>query len=647
MQLSVIIVNYNVRYFLEQALFSVRRASQGLEVEVFVVDNASSDDSVEMVKEKFPEVKLIANQDNPGFSIANNQAIAISKGKYILLLNPDTVVAEDTFSKCINFMDQHPEVGGLGVKMVDGSGQFLPESKRGFPSPWVAFCKATGLSGFFKNSKTFNGYHLGYLSNNESYPVDVLSGAYMFMSRKALEKSGYLDETFFMYGEDIDLSYRIKKAGYENYYLAETSIIHYKGESTKKGSLNYVKAFYQAMIIFARKHFTGQKARLFIFMLQIAIYLKAFLTLMGNFLKAVKLPFLDFLIMLSGMLLLPTFWANYYFRNPGYFDQAEFYFVNIPLYIFLWMGGIFLSGGYDLPISVRRTVRGIVAGSVVLAAIYGFLPLEYRFSRALVILGAIWALLGSSGIRVLLHFLQYNNFNIGESQTRNLAIIGSQQESERALKLLQKAGARKNYLGLISAEGTFDESLFIGNTDGLSELTALFKIEEIIFCSKDISHKQILEIMQLLKGKVNFKILPEAVEGIIGSHSKNERGELYTLEVDFEIAKPSNRRNKRTLDVILSFPLLILSPIYLITRKKAFHPGHVWQVLTGQSTWVGYIQPGSAISKLPKIRKGIFNQTDAFKRNLSEATCQRLDFQYAKDYTVSRDLEVFWKAMFG
>ncbi|MEZ4982800.1 MAG: hypothetical protein R2769_14675 [Saprospiraceae bacterium] len=347
------------------------------------------------------------------------------------------------------------------------------------------------------------------------------------------------------------------------------------------------------------------------------------------------------------MLLLPTFWANYYFRNPGYFDQAEFYFVNIPLYIFLWMGGIFLSGGYDLPISVRRTVRGIVAGSVVLAAIYGFLPLEYRFSRALVILGAIWALLGSSGIRVLLHFLQYNNFNIGESQTRNLAIIGSQQESERALKLLQKAGARKNYLGLISAEGTFDESLFIGNTDGLSELTALFKIEEIIFCSKDISHKQILEIMQLLKGKVNFKILPEAVEGIIGSHSKNERGELYTLEVDFEIAKPSNRRNKRTLDVILSFPLLILSPIYLITRKKAFHPGHVWQVLTGQSTWVGYIQPGSAISKLPKIRKGIFNQTDAFKRNLSEATCQRLDFQYAKDYTVSRDLEVFWKAMFG
>jgi GT2 family glycosyltransferase len=248
MKLSVIIVNYNVIHFLEQCLLSVQKAISGLEVEVFVVDNNSVDGSVSMVREKFPWVNLIANNDNPGFSKANNQAIKVSKGEYVLLLNPDTVVEEDTFSKCIAFMDQHPDAGGLGVKMVDGKGEFLPESKRGLPTPEVAFYKLSGLSRLFPKSKRFGQYHLTYLSREETHKIDVLSGAFMMMRRETLEKSGLLDETFFMYGEDIDLSYRIKLAGYNNYYFPETRIIHYKGESTKKSSVNYVYTFYNAMV---------------------------------------------------------------------------------------------------------------------------------------------------------------------------------------------------------------------------------------------------------------------------------------------------------------------------------------------------------------------------------------------------------------
>jgi GT2 family glycosyltransferase len=248
MRLSVIIVNYNVRHFLEQALQSVRKAMQGIDGDVWVVDNNSVDDSVRMVQEKFPEVRLIANKNNPGFSIANNQAIRESHAEYVLLLNPDTLVEEDTFSKCLTFMDTHPDAGALGVKLIDGSGKFLPESKRGFPSPWVAFCKTFGLSSIFPKSRLFNRYYLGYLDENETHPVDVLVGAFMFIRRAALDKSGLLDEHFFMYGEDIDLSYRIIGAGFKNYYFPDTKIIHYKGESTKKGSLNYVRAFYQAMI---------------------------------------------------------------------------------------------------------------------------------------------------------------------------------------------------------------------------------------------------------------------------------------------------------------------------------------------------------------------------------------------------------------
>jgi GT2 family glycosyltransferase len=231
-KVSIIIVNYNVRYFLEQALLSVQRAMAGLEAEVWVVDNHSVDDSVEMVRRDFPWVRLIANAHNPGFSIANNQAIRASTGEYVLLLNPDTVVQEDTLRQCVAYMDAHPDVGGLGVRMIDGAGNFLPESKRGLPTPWVAFAKAFGLSRLFPRSRVFNRYHLGYLSEHETHEIDVLAGAFMWLRRTVLDEIGLLDEQFFMYGEDIDLSYRIQRAGYRNVYFPRTSIIHYKGEST-------------------------------------------------------------------------------------------------------------------------------------------------------------------------------------------------------------------------------------------------------------------------------------------------------------------------------------------------------------------------------------------------------------------------------
>ena len=313
MKLSIIIVNYNVKYFLEEALLSVAKACQNVKAEVFVVDNNSVDDSVRMVKEKFPEVHLIANKDNPGFSIANNQAIRISKGEYVLLLNPDTVIEEDTLEKCVAFMDARPQAGGLGIKMIDGSGNFLPESKRGFPSPFVAFCKTFGLSRIFPKSKTFNHYHLGYLDDDKNHEVEVLAGAFMMLRKSVLDEIGLLDEIFFMYGEDIDLSYRIVKAGYKNYYFADSTIIHYKGESTKKGSLNYVRTFYNAMILFARKHFKGEKAWLFILMLQAAIYFRASLTIISNFVKRLFLPMLDATVIYVGMYYLKDFWATFFY----------------------------------------------------------------------------------------------------------------------------------------------------------------------------------------------------------------------------------------------------------------------------------------------------------------------------------------------
>lgn len=271
--LSIVIVNYNVCGFLEQCLLSLADAVKEMPHEIFVVDNASTDGSDTYIPRRFPQVKYIYNTGNVGFARANNQAMALSSGRYVLLLNPDTVVGESVLSEACRFLDDHPDAGALGVKMLDGDGRFLPESKRGFPSPWVSFCKIFGLAKMFPRSPRFGRYHLRYLDENEINRVDVLSGAFMLLRRSTLDRCGLLDEQFFMYGEDIDLSYRMTLTGRHNYYLP-LRIIHYKGESTKTESLRYVRIFYQAMLIFLRKHYPHYKffAQ---FSIRLAIYLRA------------------------------------------------------------------------------------------------------------------------------------------------------------------------------------------------------------------------------------------------------------------------------------------------------------------------------------------------------------------------------------
>ena len=252
--ITIVIVNYRVKYFLEQTLRSVQEAINGLQAEVYVIDNNSGDDSIEHSKRLFPWVKFVENKKNVGFARANNQGIVAAQGEFTLILNPDTVITRDSVHKPIEWMREHPDCGAVGVRMVDGNGVFLPESKRAFPTPWASFCKIFGLSKLFPYSPVFAKYHLRYLSDREPHQVDILSGAFMLCRTLLLQQVGGFDEDFFMYGEDIDLSYRLVKAGKHNWYLP-VEIIHYKGESTKKDSMRYVRVFYEAMLIFYRKHY--------------------------------------------------------------------------------------------------------------------------------------------------------------------------------------------------------------------------------------------------------------------------------------------------------------------------------------------------------------------------------------------------------
>ena len=280
MKLSVIIVNYKVKHYLEQCLRSVAEASRGIAVEVIVVDNASGDGSVEYLRERFPDVTIIASEENLGFARANNLAIRNSHGQYVLLLNPDTIVAEETFSNFISFMDSTPDAGGCGAYMLHTDGSFAPESRRGLPTPFVAFCKMSGLASLFPKSRTLGRYYMRYLNENEVNRIEIMSGAFMFLRRDALDKAGLLDEDFFMYGEDIDLSYRILKAGYNNYFLP-SRILHYKGESTVKSSYRYVHTFYRAMELFFNKHYAHYSILLSL-PIKLAIWGRAMLAYAGN-----------------------------------------------------------------------------------------------------------------------------------------------------------------------------------------------------------------------------------------------------------------------------------------------------------------------------------------------------------------------------
>lgn len=653
MKLSVIIVNYNVRHFLEQALLSVRKALQGIEGDVWVVDNNSVDDSVAMVREKFPEVRLIANRHNPGFAIANNQAIRESTGEFVLLLNPDTLVEEDTFAKCLDFMEKHPDAGALGVKLIDGSGKYLPESKRGFPSPWVAFCKTVGLSAVFPKSRLFNGYYMGYLDPEKSHPVDVLVGAFMFIRRTALDKAGLLDEAFFMYGEDIDLSYRIKEAGFQNYYLPDTKIIHYKGESTKKGSLNYVRTFYQAMIIFTRKHFSGSRAGLFIAMLQAAIWLRAGITLAKNFARKIWLPALDAALIFAGLVFLRDFWEHYYYKEPGYFKPALLWF-NYPLYILIWLSSVWLNGGYDYRYDMRRLLRGLGFGTLFLAAIYGFLDQEYRPSRALLLLGAAWAMVGTAGLRTLMHFAEFHNFRIGRDRVKNLLIVGGPAESLRVQSLLNQAGVRKNFVGTVPLEEhlaqngqhSVGEGPAIGTLEQLDEIVRIFQVNEVIFCSKDIPAQAIMGWMTRLGPAISYKIVPEESLSIIGSGNKNEPGELYTIDIRYNIAEPAQRRTKRVFDLFVCLALLAALPVWLLFSNNRTRLLKYWPaVFFGQKTWVGYA-PDAGNKSLPRLKTGVFTPMEGWQDvKTGEAALARLNFLFAKDWNVWKDWEIVWRAL--
>lgn len=646
MKLSVVIVNYNVKYFLEQCLYAVRKAKHNLAIEVFVVDNHSVDGSIEMLKDKFPEVILIENKDNVGFSVANNQAMKLAKGEYVLLLNPDTVVQEDTFVKVCDFMDAHPDAGGLGVKMIDGKGQFLPESKRGLPTPFVAFCKIVGLSALFPQSKKFGQYHLGFLDKNKTHVVDVLAGAFMLMRKTVLDEVGLLDETFFMYGEDIDLSYRIQLGGYQNYYFPETQIIHYKGESTKKSSVNYVFVFYNAMIIFAEKHFSKSNAKLFSFLINIAIYLRAGLAIAARVLRKMVLPFLDAATWYAGIYFIKIYWEhNHRFVRKAY--APALMNTAVPIYIFIWLMAVWLLGGYDKPYKLSKLVRGLFIGTIGIAILYAFQNEAWRFSRAIIILGAFWTVIAAVGLRILLNAIGLKNYKLdGISTDKKIVIVAKVEEGKRVLEMIKHAVGTINFIGFVQPDRNASDE-YLGDVSQLNEVVEVYQADEIIFSTKDIQLQEIILAMSKVnQPNVDFKIAPEESLFIIGSNSVDNPGDLYTIDINFAIARPAAKRNKQLVDLSLSVLFLLTLPVHLLFVKNRLNfLKNIFLVLFLQKSWVGYLNREIDNKHLPNLKKGVLSPMNGLlnKQTVSDNTAKRLNLLYAKHYQVANDLLLIWR----
>ena len=643
MKLSVIIVNYNVRAYLEQCLRTAFEALKGIDGDVFVVDNQSTDGSVEMVREKFPNVKLIANADNVGFSRANNQAIRESSAEYVLLLNPDTVVGEDVFHKVAAFMDAHPKAGGLGVKMIDGTGQFLPESKRGLPTPAVAFYKIIGLTRLFPKSKVFGRYHLGHLPENQAAPIEILSGACMFLRKKTLDEVGLLDESFFMYGEDIDLSYRITMGGYENWYLPEARIIHYKGESTKKSTVNYVFVFYNAMAIFAKKHFTQKRPDLFAGLINVAIYLSAAGAIVMRFLRRALLPMTD---VLFGLLLV-LLWCF----STGTFEALSRDSGRLILPFGLTLCVLGLTGAYDLPVRLANVVKSVLL--LALATLLVWWPfgeegiiegLVYGAARGVIVLWCSITLIAGFASRILLHALRVKPFTLRTLDRKRILSIGSDEETDHAFSLLWQThfglGRQRQ---MTAAEANVPEA-----REAIRKKIRKHSMDEVVFCAKDLKWGRIIELMEQLKRTgVMFKIAQPAREFIIGPSSIESVQDLLIME-EHAVHSSAARRKKRILDVAVSALLLLCLPLTIwFVRDKTGFVSNIFRVLKGSTSWVGYFPKTEKGARLPKIRPGILDPVRADHLEPVPLTVHRVNLTYAKDYRVGWDLRLIWQGFAG
>ncbi len=640
MIVSVIIVNYNVKFFLEQCLYSIYRSTADVVPEIIVIDNASNDGSIAYLLPKFPAVQFIENETNEGFAKACNKGVSYAKGDFILFLNPDTIIAEDTLSKCIHFFKNQKDAGAVGVRMIDGAGRFLKESKRSFPSPVTSLFKLVGLASLFPHSQTFSRYHLGHLDENKNHEVDVLAGAFMMIRKEALEKVGVFDEDFFMYGEDVDLSYRMQKAGYKNYYLAETKIIHFKGESTKRGSLNYVRLFYSAMSIFVRKHYGGTRAGIFNFSIQAAIWFRAIAAAAFKAFRWIGLPLIDALLIMLSFFLVKEIWVQVVRTDIIYPDNLLW--TLLPLFTLIYLVVAYYAGLYDFHFRKNDVFRSTIIASCGLLVVYALLPENLRFSRGILTIGVITAFILISCTRAILMKAGVLNIVTNNQNQPFRLMVGTENEYTELQSFFGNYIPDTTFIGRVSADG--NETGAVATLKNIDASAKGLNCREIIFCLGELSTVRMMEWLESIKPALRFRFHFAGSNSIVGSDSSGTSGEVISAQAPFNLARPYERRLKRLVDFIISILLLFFFPLHFLFSKKPFRViANSWSVLLGEKTWIGYFFESM---QLPPLRDGILKpngMVEEYAKNYPAESLQMIDYWYAKDYYVVEDIKLIFK----
>lgn len=658
MDISVIIVNYNVREFLNNALISLIKALEGYSSEIFVVDNASDDGSVELIQRRFSQVHLIVNKTNVGFAKANNQALVLSKGKYILLINPDTLVQEDTLTKLIDFFSTNNDAGMIGCKILNPDGSLQLACRRSFPTPWNAFTKTFGFSSLFPKSKLFARYNLTYLDPDTSYEVDAISGSFMMLKREVFEKIGGLDEAFFMYGEDLDWCYRVQRSGCNVYYVPTTSIIHYKGESTKRSDIDELKVFYNAMRLFVRKHHAG--STFFEWFIYSGIYFRKIIADASRLIKPLAIVILDMLIVSGTILIGEYIRKKSLFTFPDYAYPWTFFIPSAIVFISMLLHGVYT----EFKLSVSRSITAVFTAFVVIAAIVSF-EKDFAFSRMIILISGGLSLIVIPGWRLILRLLGF-----GEKTNRTTLfgkrtlIVGVEQSGQELLKKLRaRAGGGYSVVGFVDSdrkrigEKILDVEI-VGSIDTIGKIIEEQHISEIIFSSDAVSYSTILNVIaNNRKRYVNFRLVPNNLEVIIGKSSIDQLNEIPFIDIEYNIGKLRNRFVKRVFDIIVSIFLLIsFSPFVYFKRLFTSKPEvgiskvvlQMPQVFIGKKSIVGYfsVENVNVTRNIFRGKPGVTGLIHIQNNGtLSAEEKEQFDLYYAKNQTLLLDVEIIVKSL--
>lgn len=689
-RISVIIVNYNVKDYLEQALISLKRALMNISHEIFVVDNASIDGSVSHVRQRFPEVTLIESEKNVGFGQANNIALKQARGEFMVLINPDTVVQEDTFEKLLQFFETYADAGAATCKIINPDGSFAIDCRHSIPTPAIALWKVLGLSKIFPRSKIFAQYNLTYLNPDDTYPVPAISGSFMMIKKQVLDKVGHFDERFFMYCEDIDLCHRINLEGYKIYYVPTSQIIHYKGESTKKNNIDYVITFNKALYQFFKKYHAKKTLFLFRWLIVLGIIVRGVFVYLRNFLYE-HFPVIVDTLILNGVVILAFYlrlelkdgfsWHNY-FQEP--------WIINVLSTVMFWGSANYLGVYPHHRFSIQGIIKANILTFTLLASLTFFLK-QFAYSR-LVVIGTAFA---SPFFMILWRGILKRYYRGDKSAwgkdifSKPTVIVGN---GSGAVTLFQKIREMKDMtydlLGVVTVgenetEFEKDHIPVLGRIENLEQLIAMHRVRQIIFYSEMLSYEKILRTMsEIGEPQLEYKIAPSNLEVVIGKSSIERLDDYPFLEIEYAIGKPFNRVTKRAFDIVLSALMFFLcSPVMLplfvarlkhkksirilgakgepvsIMQVKSLQPKNVlnywllwWEVLRGNLSFVGApIQeaPGDPEPGAYWYKPGITGLVQINRKKIiTTDDMEKYHLFYLKNQSILLDVEILLKSIF-